>query len=114
MESFDIDRPLSREQPVYYLTEEQEDSLHRDRSPYSYEPGTILDKNIQDILFNFSWLLLRKLNKKAGVNFMIANCGHLNSNGQRLNAKHQGFQFHEIILASELPESGIYMAKIGV
>ena len=46
MESFDIDRPLSREQPVYYLTEEQEDSLHRDRSPYSYEPGTILDKHI--------------------------------------------------------------------
>ena len=45
---------------------------------------------------------------------MIAKCGRLNSKCWHLNAKHQGFQFHEIILAFEMPESGIYMAKIGV
>jgi hypothetical protein len=51
MESYDVDRPAAKDQPVYYLTEEQEDSLHRDRSPYSYEPGTILTK--------FIWIFLR-------------------------------------------------------
>ena len=45
---------------------------------------------------------------------MIAKCGRLNTKCRLLNAKHQGFQFNEIILAFEMPESGIYMAKIGV
>ena len=43
----------------------------------------------------------------SGVNF-------INVKPQRLSTKHQGFQFHEIILAFGMTKSEAFIAKIGV